>query len=230
MGDISGFYERRDKTLGSFGGGWLFPANGSGSTGIVAATVEPRAKTPCQQDRNHCRILQRFANIGFHEPVVVDYTSDGAEVDCAVEHLPAAAAEAANPAGCGGDGERNHEHKTGEADGDEGALGDVFQHFGPIEVAIEPEPSGEMQAGVEKREKAEHAAEADELRQLQDLAERRDGERENQEAQRPIAGPVFDELNGVGGQIVVQAAPDENCEREEAGQEYEGLRPFAGED
>jgi hypothetical protein len=125
-----------------------------------------------------------------------------------MEHLPATAAEAANPSGCGGDGEWNHEDKTGEADGDERALGDVFQHFGPIEVAIEPKPGGEMEAAVKKSEEAEHAAEADELGQLQDFAERRDGEREYQESQSPIAGPMFDELNGVGRQIIVQATPD----------------------
>src|SRR5579862_630382 len=104
MGSINGFYERRVKRLGGFGSRRFFAAKGAGCLGVVAAAVEPRAKSPRQKDCNYCCILQRFANIGFHEPVVVDYSGYGAQVDCAMEHLPAAAAEAANPAGCGGDG------------------------------------------------------------------------------------------------------------------------------
>src|SRR5580692_1856181 len=100
MGSISGIYERPVKSLGSFGGGRFFAAKGAGCLRVVAAAVEPGAKSPRQQDCNDCCILQRLANIGFHEPVVVNYSCDCAEVNRAMEHLPATAAEAANPAGC----------------------------------------------------------------------------------------------------------------------------------
>src|SRR5579864_6652851 len=98
----------RSKNLSSFCGCRFFAADGACCLRIVAAAVAPRADSPGKQDCNDCGVLQRFANIGFHKPVVVDYSSDGAQVDCAMEHLPAAAAEAANPASCRGDGERNH--------------------------------------------------------------------------------------------------------------------------
>ena len=46
---------------------------------------------------------------------------------------------------------------------------DVFQHLREIEEFVEPDVSGEVQAAVEKREQAEHAAEADQFGQAQQL-------------------------------------------------------------
>ena len=123
--------------------------------------------------------------------------------------LPAAAAEAANPAGGGSDGKRNQQHERGEADGDITALGDVLPHLREIEKFIQPDVGGEVQARVEKGKQAEHTAETDQIGEAQDFAQRGDGQSEQEEAQRPVAGGVGDELDGIGGEIVMQGPPSQ---------------------
>ena len=90
-------------------------------------------------------------------------SEQGADVDEAMQLLPAAAAEAANPTSRGSDGERNQQHKCGETHGDVTALGDILPHFREIEKLVQPNVGGEVQAGVEKRKQAEHAANADQI-------------------------------------------------------------------
>src|SRR5205085_1452412 len=124
----------------------------------------------------------------------MDDSGEGAEVDEAVEPLPALTAETADPSSCRGEGERQHEDKRGEADGDEAALGDIWQYLSPRERFVKPEIRGEVEAAVEEREEPDHAAVLDEQRLLQQFPQRRDGERDEEEAERPVAGGVRDEL------------------------------------
>jgi hypothetical protein len=86
-----------------------------------------------------------------------------------------------------------------------------------------------VQASVKKSEKAEHTAEADEIRQVEKFAKRSDGQGEDQKAQDPVTGGVLEELDGIGTQPVVQRTIDEAEKRYETKQEEDDFGPFAGE-
>src|SRR6266446_6693850 len=122
---------------------------------------EPCTDAPRQQQTYQRRVEQRTDHRGFHLPVVVNDSTDGADVNGAVQYAPTAAAEAANPAGGRCNRQRNEQSEREKAHGDERALVNVFPDFVSIEKLVEPKISGEMQAGVEKGEEAEHSAKTD---------------------------------------------------------------------
>src|SRR6266853_6700559 len=132
------------------------------------------------------------------------YTQDSREIDQEVQAQPVFAAEAANRPCSGSQGQGNHKDEGGESYGDEGALGDVFRHLMDIEELVEPDVGGEMKATVEECEQSDHAADADQPVLTGDSAERRDGVGGEYQDQRPVAGRVRDELDGIGAQAVVQ--------------------------
>ena len=99
----------------------------------------------------------------------------------------------------------------------------------PIEEPVERQPSAEMQTNVEECEKPEHAPEADELRQAQDLAKRRDGQRQREKSQNPIAGRVLDVLDRIQREIVMKTLQDKDPEWNQAQREDNYLRPLAGQ-
>jgi hypothetical protein len=65
---------------------------------------------------------------------------------------------------------------------------------------------------------------------MENLAERSNRESEDQETQSPIAGGVGDEFDGVGAEIGVYGAPNEQAERKEAKNEHKNFHPFARQD
>ena len=87
-----------------------------------------------------------------------------------------------------------------------------------------------MEAGVEKGEEAEHAAKANEIGELEEFAKRRDAESEDEEAERPIAGGVLNELDGICAEICGESAPDEDAERDEAQKKDGNFGPLVGEE
>jgi hypothetical protein len=87
----------------------------------------------------------------------------------------------------------------------------------------------EVQARVKKSEKAKHAAEADELRQMEKFAERGDGQGEDEKAQDPVTGGMLNELDGIGAQAGMKSAPGQSAKRHEAEQEENNFGPLAGE-
>src|SRR5258705_10372737 len=107
------------------------------------------------------------------------------KIKAAMEYPPAPPAETANPACCRSNGQGNQEQKTEKPYCDERALGDIFPHGTQIERLIGAKIGEEVQADVEKGEEAKHAAETDEVRQVEELAKRRDGQGQNQKTQRP---------------------------------------------
>jgi len=145
--------------------------------------------------------------IGFNEPIVVDHAAESADVDEPVQRLPALAAQAANPTSGGGQRKGDQQYEAEEPHGDKGPLGHILPHAAEIESLVRPNVGEEVQANVEESEQAEHAAEANEVGKLQELAERRDGEGDEQEAQRPITGEVLDEFDRIGGEFAVTGAP-----------------------
>jgi hypothetical protein len=76
-----------------------------------------------------------------------------------------------------------------------------------------------MQAHVGKSEKAKHAAEADEIRNIEQLAQWCDGQGEQQEAECPIAGEMLDIFDGIGGELAVIGTQAEIAEGRKAKKE-----------
>src|SRR6266436_1930040 len=126
------------------------------------------------------------------------YTQDPREIDQAVQAHPVFSAEEANRPCSRSQGQGNHEDEGGESYGDEWALGDVLRHFVDVEELVEPDVGGEMKATVEECEQSDHAADADQPVLTGDPAERRDRESGKYKDQRPVAGGVRDELDGIG--------------------------------
>src|SRR5260370_38788945 len=91
-----------------------------------------------------------------------------------MEHLPARAANAANPASGGSKRQRNQGYESREAHGDEGSLGDVFPHGGEIERLVGPEIGEKVTADVEESEETEDTAKTAEIRKIEQPAQRRD--------------------------------------------------------
>src|SRR4029077_14017181 len=114
-------------------------------------------------------------------------------------------------------GQRNHEDEGGESYGDEWALGDVLQHFVDVEELVEPDVGGEMETTVEECEQSDHAADTDQPVLTGNPAERRDREGGENEDQRPVAGRVRDELDGIGAQAGVQRSPRQAFQGNERG-------------
>lgn len=168
--------------------------------------------------------------IGFDKPVVVNDTAESGDVDEPVKGLPVFPTETTNPAFCGSDRERNQKHEAEEPDSDERALGDVFPHSGEIEGLVRTDVGEEMQADVSESEKTQHAAEADEVGEIEDFAKRSDGEGDEQEAESPIAGEVLQELDGIGAELATVGTNGEEAERGEASKKDDRLGPFCSED
>src|SRR4029077_9778043 len=168
------------------------------------APQEPFTDAPREQHTHQRRVEQRPNYRGFHQPVVVNDSAASADVNGAVQDAPAAAAETANPAGCGGDRKRNEQREREKAHGDEGALVNIFPDFVHVEEFVKHKVSCEMEAGVEKREEAEHAAETNQLGKVNELAQRGNGEGEHEKAKGPVAGGMLDELEWVGDGVATK--------------------------
>jgi hypothetical protein len=67
-----------------------------------------------------------------------------------------------------------------------------------------------VDTSVEKREEAEHAPVLGQRTEAGDLADRRNGERDCQEPQRPQAGENLDFLNRIGAEIRETARPGDD--------------------
>src|SRR5258708_6809930 len=126
----------------------------------------------------------------------MNHAADRAEVNRAMQHLPAAAAEAANPACRGSNRQRNQQNESSKSHGDERALVNIFPDFGKVEDLVEQKIGGEVQAGVEKRKEPEHAAKANQFGDVKELAQRRNRQRDEEEAERPGAGRLPNSFEG----------------------------------
>ena len=86
-----------------------------------------------------------------------------------------------------------------------------------------------MEEPVGKREQPEHPAETDELGLAEEFTRRSDAEREHQKDERPISRRMRDELDRIGSQALVEAAPHQPPQRNEAQHEDGDFDPFACE-
>jgi hypothetical protein len=153
----------------------------------------------------------------------VDDSGDGAEVDQAVQGLPAFAAHFSDGPLGRGQGQWDHQCETGHTGGDEPALDHVGQHVVDVETLVGPHPGHQVKRAVEKGEQAEHAAQSDQPILARQLAQRRDREGDQQENQGAVAGAVGDGFNGISTEVLMESVPDQQGQRDEAGKENRGF-------
>src|SRR5215469_13300261 len=99
----------------------------------------------------------------------MNHARDRAEINGAVEKLPAPPSEAADPSCRRSYRQRDQKHEPSEAYGDVRSFCHILKHIRPTQAPIYSRPCGEMQAGIEKCEESQHTAEANQLRQTQNL-------------------------------------------------------------
>jgi hypothetical protein len=86
----------------------------------------------------------------------------------------------------------------------------------------------EVHAHVEEGEEAEHAAETDEVRKVEELAKGSDAQGEDEETKGPVTGGMLKKFDGIGAQVVVKSAIDETDKWEKTDQEDDHFGPFTG--
>ena len=100
-----------------------------------------------------------------------------------------------------------------------------LQNFIPIKELVEPEIGREMQRAVEERKETQHAAILDQPILLCEFAQRCDGQRNQQEAQRPIARGVSDDFQWIRAKIVLESAPTQARDRYQAPKKNDDFAP-----
>jgi len=166
--------------------------------------------------------------IGLHQPVVVHHAAKSAHINQAMKRLPTLAAEAAYPTFRGRERKRNQKNEAEKAHGDEGPFRNILPHAGQIEGLIGSDVREEVKTNVGESKETKHAAKANQVRKLEELAQGRDQKRDKQQSQRPIAGEMLDEFDGIRRELALVRAPAEKTERGEACEEDNGLGPLAG--
>jgi len=160
--------------------------------------------------------------VGLDQPKEMQHGEDAGGVDQAVQQLPAAAETADHGAGRG-QRQWQHTEPGQKADGDEWAFDDVGADLGPEAAEVQDQIGGEVQAGVEEREQAEHAPIADQRVVAGDAAQWRHRQGGEQQAQRPVATTVGDLLHRVGAELAIQGVGEQPGERQQAGGEQRQL-------
>ena len=80
-----------------------------------------------------------------------------------------------------------------------------------------------MQRRVEEREEPEHPPELDDRIPAGDAAQRRDGERDHEKADRPVAREVRDEFDRVRGEVALDGVVNEHRGGDERRDEGDSL-------
>src|SRR5262249_42679611 len=100
---------------------------------------------------------------------------------------------------------------------------DVFDDSLKIKKMIEHHKSEKMKHDIEEGKQAKHPPEFDKIIPTGDLAQGRYAQACQQKDQRPGAGKVGDEFNGIGREIIGEAMVKKLAEREQAGEEDNDL-------
>ena len=180
----------------------------------------------------------------------MDDSSNGCNVDEAVEAAPVFASHGAQDKGWRGDGKQEEDEPGEESHLDETALAEIVEDRGPdllplgdefagmagaeaverggkIVAGEEEDVGGKMEAGVEESVEADETAEADEPGDPgREAADGSDGETGEDHIERPVAGEVGDVVDGVGLQGERAGGervpkPEHGCEADEVSESFE---------
>ena len=115
-----------------------------------------------------------------------------------------------------GRGRRQHRHadERHEPDGEIEPLHDLGRDLGEIEGLI-GDVEGEMRRKVAERSDADHPSDVDQHGEARDIAQRRDGERHQEEDQAPVAGAMDQVVERAGAEAGRRISPRRNRDRHE---------------
>jgi hypothetical protein len=122
---------------------------------------------------------------------------------------------------------RKHQQQRQRADQDEGALADVTQDVGgdqPDQPHVEPGVGQQVQQGPAEGRHAQQAPKARQRAPAGGLAQRRDGQRQAQQAQRPLAAGADQRLGRVGAEAVGGRAVQQQQQRRDDGEHQQRPR------
>jgi hypothetical protein len=102
-----------------------------------------------QQEREQYGIDQRFLNVALDPPPVVNDPQNSSDIHQSVQCLPTLSTQPGDPLFCGGDCERDHQHKCGKSHRDELSLNDIFDDEVDIEDHRKPDIGKKVQKAVE---------------------------------------------------------------------------------
>ncbi len=176
-----------------------------------------------EKRRDGQRVVHRIRGVHFHLPPVVDHGAHRCDVHQSMEQVPPASAKPSNRSLRRREGKRNQQHERGESHRDVRPLHHVFPQAAKLQRLIEDEVREEVHRSVKERKQAEHPAKPDENVPLRQPARRSNGNRRDDEPQRPDTGRVRDRLDRVGAEIAQERAVDELGERDETGEEHSGF-------
>lgn len=149
----------------------------------------------------------------------------GDDVDAAMQFLPAPPSQFAKRGVIRGQCQRQQQEKCGHAHRDEGALQNILRDGHPVEKLIEPKIGCQMQNDVEEGEQTQHAPQPNQPGPAGILAQGCDGQRNQQEVERPCPQPARHGLDRVGAQRVGLYTPEIPRQRQQAGNEDGRFEP-----
>jgi len=207
----------------------------SGAFDGGAGLAEGSGEAVEEQEGEKRGVEEGEAVVRFDEPVIVDDTTESSKIDETVEGLPVPAAKTADPAFSGRDGQGDQQQKTSETDSDKRSLADIFEHASEVKRLIRADIGEEVEAHAEKGKQAQHAAQANKIREVKELPDRSDGEGDQKKAKSPIAGEMLKESDGLGANVGGQRkssqqshhSPGDVAEGNQAEKKYDDFRPRA---
>ena len=182
----------------------------------------PLEHAPAQQQPDDGRVDRHLGIVALRRahPEEVQQPEQHDRIDGTVQCLPARRPECLDRAIERGRRERQHQQQRARADEDERALRDVAHDVAPDQAHVEPAVAEKVQAAVEEREQAQHAAKARQCRLAGELAQRRHGQREAQQAQCPVTGGTDQRFGRVRAErVLAHHAEDRAAQQPGEGQQ-----------
>src|SRR5438093_6515878 len=136
----------------------------------------PDAKA--EEEHKHQEVHEWKERVLLHRPQIVGGPGDRAEIHEPVKTCPPRTAEPAHGCVRRRESQRKHEYERGHADQDIPVLCDLLAHRAPVEEPVDADPHAEVNARVEEREEAEHAAVLRERADTEELAHGGNSERD----------------------------------------------------
>ena len=236
----------RFRTVAVTGSGRLWAGGGASLQGGVG-------EASGEQDDEDSADAPGGAVTGLDQPPEVDDGGKGGDIDEAMEALPGLAAHRAQDDRGAGEGEGEEDEPGEKADLNEAALLEIVPDGGPdemplgeeiagvtggggversgqIEAGEEEDVGGEVEGGVEEGVETDESAKADqETKARGEAADGGDGERAEQDPERPVAGEVGDVVDRIGVEGERTVLEDEE-QVEEGRKETEVEGGFESED
>ena len=166
----------------------------------------------------------------------MDGRGNGAGVDCPVEHLPAAAAEAPDHGLGRGRRERREQDKGEHAQENEGAPEQVGDNQRQVEFLVKPGVREGMETAIEESKESRHPSDLHDARLAAYRDQWSDGQGPDEKDQRQHSGRPDQVFLRIGPETIVERVPPEQqggqrrIDKEDQSRKRGGIGSMAGGD